>query len=704
MNRSWKGRLLSGAVGLCCAAAGWAARGDSAKNGGTSAPAAPVKSLLAEENNQLEREIASRMMRRIDLPHEKRVKLELEIDLRILERAVIGLTADAKFESDEQAAGWLRGKQLREAVRGMEEAVAQDSSAAPESRSDAIAQLHKLSYSATDLKGGKGLDDFCHQAALAMFNAVSASPVNPGAIAPMRPKPLAGGEAQDRQPTTGDLIEQVQKLAAISVPLRQQLAALSSAASGSADKEEGKALHAILGQCIALARGLQSNTAVSPDARAAIETQLAEGIALFSDPRTRGAGRARIDALGQYRQTLARIGKMSLSREQMEQLAPALAWAQANPEAGAKLLADLELFMDLGAKWDALPKDVSIPTTLRRPLDDLRAQFGKSRAGFMQDMSRIATQVATTGDLEQTLDEMKRLYAAAEDLQAMGPSIDTLNSFKIKPVGGLEKKITTAAIAAANPISSSNRTDAQKYLDSVHHLAVLAQRLAARPLTDIPPAVAQGWAGGKMELFESRWRAIVYDLAGTLIGGAIELDKGKSLRLESALAMGEGLRTAAQLEAVLPRTPALARWADWSIDPASLQLVLSPYKEAMAAAFFGYASDNLDAVDNWTRLHTRYLPVITLILRDAPYAEQCEAFPTGFAADISRLATPFEGAPFATERFASCAIGIWATLERSGDFEAADRIAIGLAKRLARDLRLTQNIDESSTRTGRKRG
>jgi hypothetical protein len=122
----------------------------------------------------------------------------------------------------------------------------------------------------------------------------------------------------------------------------------------------------------------------------------------------------------------------------------------------------------------------------------------------------------------------------------------------------------------------------------------------------------------------------------------------------------------------------------------------------MAGAFFGYASDNLDAVDKWSHLRGRYAPLIALILRDAAYAEQCETLPIGFAAEVNRLATPFEGAPFAIERFASYAIGVWAAEERGGDVDTADRMAIDLAKRVARELRLQGNVDETSTRTGKK--
>ena len=93
-------------------------------------------------------------------------------------------------------------------------------------------------------------------------------------------------------------------------------------------------LYSMLGQAVNLAKGLQANTAVSAENRAAIETQLAEGLALYSDPRTRDAGKSRIDSLGTYRQVLSRIGKMGLTREQVTHLSQGLAWASAAGDSG----------------------------------------------------------------------------------------------------------------------------------------------------------------------------------------------------------------------------------------------------------------------------------------------------------------------------------------------------------------------------------
>src|SRR4051812_38397988 len=75
-------------------------------------PVSPVKALLADETGALERDLAARMMRRSgDLAPDRRARLELEIDLRIVERTAMAVAADAKFESTEQAVAWIRAKQ-----------------------------------------------------------------------------------------------------------------------------------------------------------------------------------------------------------------------------------------------------------------------------------------------------------------------------------------------------------------------------------------------------------------------------------------------------------------------------------------------------------------------------------------------------------------------------------------------------------------
>lgn len=702
MNRSFKSHLsisaAATALALACAAAASSVTLRAAPPPPQTRPASlpatnPVKLLLADELNQLDREIASRMIRRADYPPARRGRIELEIDLRILERAVVASAADARFESNEQAAAWLRARQFRDAVRSFEEAKSQDSTAGTPSQQEAMGQLHKLSYAPAGAS-----DDFCKSAALALANAVNPSPVGPNALPPMRPKPISNVEAtKDHAPTVGELSDEVHRLAAISGTLRQQLLNLASLAG--AEKDD-KTLTTLLAQSVALARGLQSNTAVGPEARIGIETQLAEGIVLFTDPRTRDAGKSRVESLSQYRQTLGRIGKLGLSREQTDQLAPAFTWAQANPDAGgARLLTTIEQYFDACAQWDALPTNVvALPAPVRRAVEDIRGQFTRVRGAFLQEASRIGSPGGNPASLDAQVEDAKRLCAVADDLLSTPASLDTLNGLKPRPAGALEKRLATAAASAAAPTFAATRTEGQKFLDAVHNLATLTRELGAKPLTDIPAPVVQTWAGGRLDSFDHRWHTLAADLANSLAAGATDLDAPKFARLQTGLKLIESLRTAAQLEAALGKIPSLARWADWSIDPAALHAVFAPYKEATASAVFGFSSDTPDAIDKWQHLAPRYQPLIALILRDAAYADQCQSLPIGVVADTARLATPFDNAPFATERYASYAVSVWAQFEKSGNDDQSDRLSITLARRLARDLKLDLKIDDTPPR------
>jgi hypothetical protein len=669
----------------------------------------------------VERDLAQRMIRRTatSLEPTQRGFLEMGIDLRVIQRAILASAIEAGPFTNEQSVLWHRARQLHAAIRGMEDALAQGGWAAPgASQQQGMEALRKLSFEIPAAKAdakadkiapatGANLDGFCRNVAVAMANCVNASPVDAKALPSMRPTPVAMDDAISKtgSPSVADLADQVQKSAAVSIPLRQHLLALVKEANE--EKGHGPA-YQMLRQVATLARGLQGHTAVTPQQRAEIEAQVTEGLALFMDPRTRDAGKARVEALSQYRTVLARVAKLSLSREQMDQLAPALTWAQSSGEGGMKFMTSLEKYFELCGRWDTLAAGGSsaVPALLRRSYEDLTSQFARERSAFWSDAAKVGTGTATgsqvvANDLESRLAELTRLYGVADDVAAMNKAFDTLNAYKPRPTGALEKKAQIAASAAASASPSILRNDGEKFLKAVRRLAEFAQRLSlsGQSLAEVPTPVAQAWAGGKVDAFEARWKGLILELMQSLTAGAIDLDHAKASRLETALAMADALRTAAKLEASLGGADALARWADWGIDPASLMVVLGPYKESISAAFGGFASDQPDAVERWQKTLGRYQPVIVLINRDAAsYADACERMPIGFAADVARLATPMENAPFATERFAGYAVSAWAILEKAGEEIAADRTGVILAKRLAKDLGVVAVIDEPVTR------
>jgi hypothetical protein len=310
---------------------------------------------------------------------------------------------------------------------------------------------------------------------------------------------------------------------------------------------------------------------------------------------------------------------------------------------------------------------------------------------------------ATPVVLDAHLDEANRLVAVADDLLAAPASLDALNNLKPRPAGALEKRLATAAQAAAAPAFAATRSDGQRYLDAVHTLATLVRDLSSKNVSDVPAPVLQAWAGNRLDAFDRRWHAHALDLASALAAGSTDLEPAKIARLRTAMKLLDALRTAADLEAALPKLPALTGWADWSIEPAAVSVVVAPYREATAAAFAAFVSDSPDPLDKWQRLQPRYQALIALVLRDAAYAEQCQSFPIGLAADAARLATAFDNAPFATERYASYAVTLWANFERAGDYDQADRISAALAKRLIGDLKLDLKPADTTARPSPKK-
>ena len=139
MMRGLTSWVLSGAVAAAALVAAFAGPdrlalaanggGKGGGGGGADAPLSPVKPLLADELNQLERELAGRMMRRADLQGDRRARNELDIDMRIIQRSLVALAAEAPFATNDQATAWLRAKQFRDALKGMEDALGQDAAA-----------------------------------------------------------------------------------------------------------------------------------------------------------------------------------------------------------------------------------------------------------------------------------------------------------------------------------------------------------------------------------------------------------------------------------------------------------------------------------------------------------------------------------------------------------------------------------------------
>ncbi len=132
----------------------------------------------------------------------------------------------------------------------------------------------------------------------------------------------------------------------VSAALHRQLVALATTASAAApnpqSQDEASALYDMLLAATELADGIEHNTGIDAAARLRVELQLTESLALYTDVRTRSAGRNRIASLSQYRDTLLRVQRLRLPAGLAQRLAPVFIWVNNNPESGGKVLESIE--------------------------------------------------------------------------------------------------------------------------------------------------------------------------------------------------------------------------------------------------------------------------------------------------------------------------------------------------------------------------
>jgi hypothetical protein len=663
-----------------------------------------VKDALRAQIATLEKDLANRMLHRVE-PAGSASTADLLIDLKIIYRWMLAEAAKAKPESASQIALLLRGGELSSAIAGVEEAM-KAGATLTRTQTDALAQVHKLSYDLGELKEPGQLEELCKRLGYALENATTPAGVDARTIPVMRPKRVAtaGGDLSDSPPqeagrSIAELTNDITH-SAISPGLRQQLLSLAKAAAGAATAAasdakhdaDAAAIYDVLAISVELAKGLSNTTAFPPETRSQLETQLAEGLALSADTRTRSAGRERIEQLNQYRQVMHRIARGRLSPDLRRALAPVLAFAQTHAEQGQKVLNAIEAYAAVCDRLDTMPKHDTVVTNLRRPKDDVAKQIEQARQQFVQsanDATGGPVSFAIEGLENQVADlsQLADLYAALDGMQQ---TYEILNAYKPRPFGAMEQRVLKAALAAASPTRSPTRTAAIQFVLDLVKLGQLSQALTQRSLGDIPPAVLQAYAGIGTGELEAKCRAMMGDLVNQVAGGG-DMDKAKVARLRSVGELCDGLRLAAMAERALVSTAALHKWVDWSITEPEARGLLDPYKQLLSTAFAGFITETPDVVEKFIAQRGKYLPLIALLDRDAAVADQCAALPDGLAGDLARLMTPIEGQPFATERYLSYAARVWQLLA-DDDPDAAD-LAIDFAmKRLQRDVRV--NVPE----------
>jgi hypothetical protein len=664
-----------------------------------------VKDPLAAQVTSLEKELAGRMLHRSEASGGPAATAELLIDLRIIQRWMLVEAAKAKPQSAGQIALLLRATELASAIAGVEDAMKRGA-ALTRTQTDAMAQIHKLSFDLGELKEPGQLDEICKRLGYALANATTPAGVDARSIPLMRPKRTAeaGGDTADALPqdapgrTIADLSADITR-APISTTLRQQLLALAQAASAASTaaatdpkrEPEAATLYQVLAIAVELTRGLSNTTAFPPDDRSRLETQLAEGLALFADPRTRSAGRDRVEQLNQYRLVMNRIAHSRLSPDLRRALAPALVCAQTHAagEQGQKLLRAIEGYAAVCERLDTAPKHEAGVANLRRPKDDLFRQIEQARQQFVQsanDATASLVSFAIDG-LENQLADLSQLAELYAALDGMQQTYDLLNAYKPKPFGAMEQRALKAALAATATARSPARTAAIQFLLDLAKLGQLSAALTQRSFADIPAPVLQAYAGISTGELEAKCRAVMGDLVNQVAGGG-EMDRSRIARLRSVGELCDGLRIAASAERALAAAPALHKWVDWSISQTEARGLLDPYRQLLAAAFADFITETPLAVEKFIAGRDKYLPLITLLKRDSELADQCAALPDGLTGDLARLMTPIEGQPFGTERYLSYVTRVWQILA-DDDPDAADAVLEQGMARLQREVRVS---------------
>lgn len=346
----------------------------------------------------------------------------------------------------------------------------------------------------------------------------------------------------------------------------------------------------------------------------------------------------------------------------------------------------IDKFVNASVLFDTLSKTPNSLPNLRRPIEDAGKNFAACRKSFLKALDEIRS--ATGADaMESAANDSARIARDFETLQRLPRVLETLAAYKPRPVGALDRRAMTAAqlVMAANiAVNGPVRLSAEKMLDDLSQLAATADVLSQQSLANLPAAVMEKYGGKQLPGFETGWKTLVGDIAsGMAASGSADADK--VAYLHAAVDLVEALRSAAAMENAFASPDKLTRWVDWPLGGDRFNVLIDPYRQAVADAIAGYAAGNFDSVDGWIKLRRRDQPVLALLSRAGARAEECGALPDGFLGEAGRLATPFDQQPFAVERYANYAVDLFFTCKES-DPPTAEAIEIALIKRLSKDL------------------
>ena len=571
--------------------------------------------------------------------------LEFRIDLRILRRWALLSAASAEGGSDLQATLWLRARDLGELVSaadGAFDAAKSGATLIPRGRTEALLGVRQLTYDLPEKPAAGRVDGLLKQVAT-LAPAALGETVK---LAPMRPPttPAAGGRVETPA-AAGDSLEALGARAgrvAVSPALRRQLLDLASAASLAAKDaridpgaaKDAQTLRAALSDAVALADGLQRNTAVGADDRMATERRLSDAIVLFADPRTRSAGATRLTGLRRYGELVSKIAALDLPQTEADRLAPLFVYAKSHPEASAALLGAAETYRAAASRAAGRPavaaeSDAPYGSVAAAAGPAARAvadDFAAARRGFLTD----AASIGGGGDVFATRPEqivasaakLRRLNDLLDAALAAPAAVERLLAYRPLPTGGLERRAKIALVQLADPATGAEGKRAgEAFLLDLKRLADADAALKRADVGEYPKEVDAAYTGGRAAEFGRHWPIVVAQQATAAAGGTggtggaggtggKAIDPAALDRLEAGVGLIQALTAAVELEKAVGRTGALERWADWSVGPGEANRLLGPYRGAMTAAFAGFDADRTEPVAAFADVADREAPVL----------------------------------------------------------------------------------------------
>jgi hypothetical protein len=633
----------------------------------------PGTAALVDQASAMESQIAA-LLRQKNAASTPAPTVDLQLDLKILERWLLLRAADAGDDENMRDAAALRVAQVQSTGDLLLERIGTNRLSM--GQADALSKIHQFTFKLPPLKTVAAMDDACKTIALNLLLAANPTPAEAQNLPQMRPVPISvdSPRTASASQTLSELNDRIKELR-VSEPLRAELQRLAASA---ASQRDGQELKQTLATAVGLAQTLERGAGIDPTARPKIEQQLADALVLYGDSRTRDAGKARVTALDQYRRSLAGVQSLKIPPALQARLAPALVWAANSIEHGAQVIGWIDQYVSLCARADAAAAPAA---SQRRVLEPMQKRFATERAAFLDEAQLLSGNpaISAPSTLENHLTQMKRLLSEIEAVEQLPHALQTLATFHVRPGGALERR-ANLAMTDLGGLKESGKEPALRFITDTVHLAQLAEEMAG-PLKNVPPEVAKGYTHDRLAAVEARRATLVADL-GSMLAAGKTLDRADFNKLQTLKNLLDALPEAAAFELAMQKVDLLNRWADWSIPADRLRRISDPYRESTAAAFDGFATDNSTPIGRWPVIHQMYSPLLAFVTRESQYADACSRLPTGLFAQIAKLLTPMNDRPFKIERYASFAVGIWAHDFENGDYTSANAMIDTLIARL----------------------